>query len=254
MLAQGVVAAARSLTRGNPRCTPYTRISSGAAMCTSRSSTTQRFRDGKSFANRQVTAMQDGEELCTMLVAFQDNLAGLEHAVRIPEVPHPEELPTMGEQFAGFEDKIATFVDALHPIDVRFANDPSWKLREAGRSLDHNRVWMKTDGPLPDDPVLHVAAMCYASRHHGARLDHHHARIVGIRPAVRRHRQPFDVVPPRVPVRRLVTVRHRVTGGGRCQGLGWGRFWTREGVLAASVTQEALIRHFPGKLTRAPEN
>ncbi len=249
MLAQGVVAAARSLTRGNPPVHAlHAHFIRGGDVHKPIEYHVQRFRDGKSFANRQVTAMQDGEELCTMLVAFQDNLAGLEHAVRIPEVPHPEELPTMGEQFAGFEDKIATFVDALHPIDVRFANDPSWKLREAGRSLDHNRVWMKTDGPLPDDPVLHVAAMCYASdttvldsiiTTHGLSWGFDRLFAATVNHSMWFHREfRFDDW-------LLYATESPVAAGAR--GLGSGRFWTRDGDLAASVTQEALIRHFPRK-------
>ena len=249
MLSQGVVAAARSLTRGNPPVHAlHAHFIRGGDVHKPIEYRVQRFRDGKSFANRQVTAMQDGEELCTMLVAFQDALAGLEHAVQIPEAPHPEGLPPMGELFEGYEDKIATFVDALHPIDVRFANDPSWKLREAGRSLDHNRVWMKTDGPLPDDPVLHVAAMCYASdttvldsiiTTHGLSWGFDRLFAATVNHSMWFHR-PF-----RFDDWLLYATESPVAAGAR--GLGSGRFWMRDGTLAASVTQEALIRHFPRK-------
>ncbi len=160
------MAASRSLTRGNPPIHAlHAHFIRGGDVTKPMEYHVDRFRDGKSFANRQVTAMQDGEEIFTMLVAFQDNTAGLEHAVEIPQVPYPEELPTLGEHFEGYEDRIATFVNALHPpVDIRFANDPSWKAKEAGRKLTDNRVWMKADGVMPDDPpVMHVAAMCYAS-------------------------------------------------------------------------------------------
>ena len=164
MLGQGVVAAGRTLTRGNPPVHAlHAHFIRGGDVKKPLEYHIDRYRDGKSFANRQVTAIQDDEVIFTMLVAFQDNAAGLEHAVEIPQVPYPEELPPLGEHFKGFEDRIATFVNALHPIDIRFANDPSWKMREAGETLRDNRVWMKADGVMPDDPLLHVAAMCYAS-------------------------------------------------------------------------------------------
>lgn len=164
MLGQGVVAAGRTLTRGNPPVHAlHAHFIRGGDVTKPIEYHVARYRDGKSFANRQVNAIQDDEVIFTMLVAFQDNSAGLEHAVEIPQVPYPEELPPLGEHFKGFEDRIATFVNALHPIDIRFANDPSWKMREAGETLRDNRVWMKTDGAMPDDPLLHVAAMCYAS-------------------------------------------------------------------------------------------
>ena len=141
MLGQGVVAAGRTLTRGNPPVHAlHAHFIRGGDVKKPMEYHVDRFRDGKSFANRQVTAMQDDEVIFTMLVAFQDNAAGLEHAVEIPQVPYPEELPPLGEHFKGFEDRIATFVNALHPIDIRFANDPSWKMREAGETLRDNRV------------------------------------------------------------------------------------------------------------------
>ncbi|MBD0022966.1 acyl-CoA thioesterase II [Gordonia pseudamarae] len=249
MLSQSAVAAARSLTRGAPPVHAlHAHFIRGGDVHKPIEYHVQRFRDGKSFANRQVTAVQDDEELFTVLVAFQDTLAGLEHAVDIPQAPHPDELPTMGEQFAGYEDKITTFVDALHPIDVRFANDPSWKLHTAGRSLDHNRVWMRTDGPLPDDPVLHVAAMCYASdttvldsiiTTHGLSWGFDRLFAATVNHSMWFHRAfRFDDW-------LLYATESPVAAGGR--GLGSGRFWTREGALVASVTQEALVRHFPRK-------
>ena len=36
-------------------------------------------------------------------------------------------------------------------------------MRNKGERLDHNRVWLKADGPMPDDPVLHAAALVYSS-------------------------------------------------------------------------------------------
>lgn len=51
-----------------------------------------RHRDGRAFANRQVTAYQGENELFVMLAAFQDSGKGLDHAVEIPDVPLPESL------------------------------------------------------------------------------------------------------------------------------------------------------------------
>jgi acyl-CoA thioesterase-2 len=123
----------------------------------------ERHRDGRAFANRQVTALQDGQELFVMLAAFQDWGKGLEHAVEVPDVPFPDTLPPLGDHFMGYEDRLKMFVDALKPIDMRYANDPSWILKGTGEKLTHNRVWMKSDGDLPDDPLIHVAVMGYSS-------------------------------------------------------------------------------------------
>ena len=49
------------------------------------------------------------------------------------------------------------------PIEWRYTNDPAWVMRDKGERLPHNRVWLKADGPMPDDPVLHTAALVYSS-------------------------------------------------------------------------------------------
>ncbi|GAA1482971.1 acyl-CoA thioesterase II [Gordonia sinesedis] len=249
LLGQGVVAAGRTLTRGEPPVHAlHAHFIRGGDVAKPMEYHVARFRDGKSFANRQVTAMQDGEAIFTMLVAFQDNTAGLEHAVEIPQVPYPEELPPLGEHFKGFEERIATFVNALHPIDIRFANDPSWKMRETGGTLRDNRVWMKTDGQMPDDQLMHVAAMCYASdttvldsviTTHGLSWGIDRLFAATVNHSMWFHREfRFDEW-------MLYATRSPVATGSR--GMGSGRFWKRDGTLATSVTQEALIKYFPPK-------
>src|SRR5262249_55886849 len=122
-----------------------------------------RHRDGRSIANRTVTAYQDGQELFVMLAAFQDWGRGLEHGAPLPDVPGPEDLPRVEESLVGMEDKPQTFINAPHPIEMRYTNDPAWILKGKGESLEHNRVWMRADGALPDDPLIHVAMLAYSS-------------------------------------------------------------------------------------------
>ncbi len=72
---------------------------------------------------------------------------------------------------------------------------------------------MKSDGDLPDDPLIHVAVMGYSSD--TTVLDSiitTHGLSWGAGPDRRGHRQPFHLVPPAVPVRRLDALRHRVAG------------------------------------------
>ncbi|GAB19050.1 acyl-CoA thioesterase [Gordonia effusa NBRC 100432] len=249
LLGQGVVAASRTLTRGNPPIHAlHAHFIRGGDVKQPMTYRVDRYRDGKSFANRQVTAVQGDDVIFTMLVAFQDNTAGLDHAVEIPEVPYPEELPPLGEHFKGFEDRVAAFVNALHPIDIRFANDPSWKMREAGETLTSNRVWMKTDGTMPDDPSLHVGAMCYASdttvldsiiTTHGLSWGIDRLFAATVNHSMWFHREfRFDEW-------MLYATESPTAAGSR--GIGSGRFFNRDGTLATSVVQEALIKYFPPK-------
>ena len=106
-------------------------------------------------------------------------------------------LPPIGEYLRGYEDTVPGFVNALRPIEWRYANDPAWVMRKKGGKLPYNRVWMKADGTMPDDPVLHTAAMVYSSD--TTVLDSiitTHGLSWGYRPDFRGHSQPFGVVSP----------------------------------------------------------
>ncbi|MFC9665076.1 acyl-CoA thioesterase [Nocardia sp. NPDC127606] len=208
----------------------------------------QRHRDGRALANRTVTASQDGQELFVMLAAFQDWGKGLEHAHEGPDVPDPETLPRVEESFVGFEDKLEMFIKAPHPIDMRYTNDPSWILKGTGEKLNHNRVWMRTDGALPDDQLLHVAALGYSSdttvldsiiTTHGLSWGLDRILAATVNHSMWFHR-PFrfdDWV--------LYSTESPVAAGSR--GLATGRFYSRTGELIATTVQEGVIRHFPAR-------
>src|SRR4029079_1958179 len=52
-----------------------------------------RSRDGHSFTNRRVVAIQHGEPIFNMAASFQVLEEGFEHQIAMPAVPPPEELP-----------------------------------------------------------------------------------------------------------------------------------------------------------------
>ena len=164
MMAQAFVAASRTCRttcrRARCRCT-----SSPAAIRRKTSnSTSSRLRDERRFANRRVDVMQDGLLLGTALVSHLSGGRGLEHDVDAPQCPAPHDLPTIDELLRGYEETVPHFVNALRPIEWRYTNDPAWVMRDkGGASSTHNRVWMKAEGPMPDDPVLHAAALVYSS-------------------------------------------------------------------------------------------
>ena len=56
-----------------------------------------RIRDGKSFTTRRVTARQHGHPIFSMLVSFHVDEPGLDHQMKMPDVPHPDQLPSDAE-------------------------------------------------------------------------------------------------------------------------------------------------------------
>jgi len=202
-----------------------------------------RVRDGRSFTTRRVSAVQHGKTIFTLSASFHHPETGVLHQLPMPDVPPPERVPTAAERLAkAFGDEAREFAggpfDILHlgPLSHEAAADPS--LRSTS-----SMAWVRADGELPDDPLLHVCMMTYASdmtlldsvllanglswadgKTAGASLDH----------AMWFHR-PF-----RADRWLLYAQESPVAAGGR--GLARGELFTRDGELVVSVMQEGLIR------------
>jgi acyl-CoA thioesterase-2 len=204
----------------------------------------ERIRDGRSFSVRRVLAIQHGQPIFTLSASFQLPQDGIDHQAEMPPAPPPESLPTLAERFAGFEELWAVMRLIPQAFDVRYVDDPPWVQRGQGpRENQPHRIWLKADGTLPDDPLLHVCAVTFASDmnlldsvliHHGlaARLDP--ISMASLDHAMWFHRQ-F-----RADDWLLYVSASASASGGR--GLASGQFYSRDGRLVASVTQEGMIR------------
>ena len=132
---------------------------------------------------------------------------------------------------------------------------PAGRVDPAGRAgTEHNLVWLRADGELPDDPLLHVCLMTYASdmtlldsvlRRHG--LSWADGKTVGasLDHAMWFHRP--------VPGRPVAAVRPGVAVARRGPA-GWpgARSSPRAGELVVSVVQEGLIRPVRDPAARRP--
>ncbi len=104
-------------------------------------------------------------------------------------------------------------------------------------------MWLKADGELPDDPLLHVCLMTYASDMtlldtvllaHGASWGENLAIGASLDHAMWFHR-PFRID------RWLLFVQDSPTASG-ARGLARGEVYTESGELVVSVVQEGLLR------------
>ena len=136
------------------------------------------------------------------------------------------------------------FVNALQPIEWRYTNDPAWVMRDKGERLDHNRVWIKAEGTMPDDPVLHAAALVYSSdttvldsiiTTHGLSWGFDRIFAVTMNHSVWFHR------PVRFDDWVLYSTSSPVAAESR--GLGTGHFFDRSGPVA-TVVQEGIVKYF----------
>ena len=246
MMAQAFVAAGRTVTPGLPASALSVHFIAGGDPARDLEFQVVRLRDERRFANRRVDVVQGDQLLATALVSYLSGGRGLEHNVPAPEVEPPDGLPTIDDLLAGYERTVPLFVEALKPIQWRYTNDPAWIMRDKGERLPHNRVWMTAEGAMPDDPVLHNAALVYSSdttvldsiiTTHGLSWGHDRIFAVTINHSVWFHRPiTFDEWV-------LYSTSSPVAADSR--GLSTGHFFDAGGRLLATVVQEGIIKHFP---------
>nr|WP_090274921.1 acyl-CoA thioesterase II [Mycolicibacterium komanii]CRL67877.1 acyl-CoA thioesterase [Mycolicibacterium komanii] len=246
MMAQSFVAAGRSLKHPTPPSAMSAHFIAGGDPEKDLEYHVVRLRDERRFANRRVDVIQDGELLTTAMVSFLAGGRSLEHAITPPDLPDPESLPPVDDLLRGYEDVVPHFVNALRPIEWRYTNDPSWVMRDKGEKLPHNRVWMKALGQMPDDPVLHAAALVYSSdttvldsiiTTHGLSWGYDRIFAVTTNHSVWFHR------PVRFDEWLLYSTASPVAADSR--GLGTGHFFDRSGQPVATVVQEGIVKYFP---------
>jgi acyl-CoA thioesterase-2 len=121
-------------------------------------------RDGRSFSVRRSVARQGGLPIFFMSASFHIAEEGLDHQADGPSnVPPPDELPTMAERLAPYPDRLAFWAGTTRPMDVRYVGEPGWVAAGGRRADPQQRVWMRIDGKLPDDPLIHACALTFCS-------------------------------------------------------------------------------------------
>jgi acyl-CoA thioesterase II len=204
----------------------------------------ERVRDGRSFTTRRVSVVQHGKTVFTLSASFHRAEPGAEHAEPMPAVPRPADLEPTADRYRRIFGDAAGDAFRDSPIDIRHVGPLTVEAaRDPSLRSSRSRVWLKADGELPDDPLLHVCLMTYASDMtlldsvllatglsfadgvtSAASLDH----------AMWFHR-PFRAD------RWLLYAQDSPSASG-ARGLARGEVYTEDGTLVVSVVQEGLIR------------
>jgi acyl-CoA thioesterase II len=185
--------------------------------------TVRRDRDGKSYSNRRVIAVQNGVVIFNMVASFHIAEDGLDYqAHRLPDVAAPQDLP---------DSQIAT---RMRGVDIRIPEQPrpdqQWP----------SRVWLRARHRLADD-TLQACALTYVSDMFSG---------LSLVPG-RTHVGPMTSIDHAVWIYRKVAVDDWVlmdlhpesVSGGR--GMYTGQIFGRDGALAAGIAQESLFRPAP---------
>ena len=202
-------------------------------------------RDGKSFNTRRVVAVQDGRPIFNLSASFQVSEKGFEHQDPMPKVIPADEALSERALIIRHKDLIPKPLQKRllsdNPIEIRFA-DPADPLATSTRPPNH-KVWLRTNGKLPDNPGLHKYLLAYASDFqfltsclypHGLASFQKPMLIASLDHAMWFHR-PF-----RMDDWLLHCVESTTASGARA--LVRGQVFNQSGELVASTVQEGLIR------------
>jgi acyl-CoA thioesterase-2 len=203
-----------------------------------------RIRDGRSFTTRRVLGVQQGRTIFALTADFHvPEESPFTHQTDMPSVPDPESLPSALDEVGAVLGELPPFISRRQPFDLRYVERLRWNQDELEGVEPSSAVWLRTNGRLGDDQLVHACAVTYASdmtlldsvrvpveplwgkRHFDmASLDH----------AMWFHR-PF-----RADDWLLYQQESPVAVGGR--GLARGQLFNRRGELVVSVMQEGLFR------------
>lgn len=202
----------------------------------------ERIRDGKSFATRRVMARQHGRPIYYQTLSFQKTEDGFDHQDVMPEVKGPEDGMDLVDLMRGRGNEDA---DALGKewaaLDVRWLGNSQFGLEPDPAHPSQARMWIKILGTMGDSPIDHLAAFTYASDVSllGASLAAHKTDPTKVQMASLDHTIWFHR-PFRVDDWWLYDQWSPSASGAR--GFSFGRVFTTDGTLVASVAQEGLIR------------
>jgi len=204
-----------------------------------------RARDGGSFSNRRVVAIQHGRPILNLAASFQTPEDGLSHQAGMPDVPAPDGLKDLTHLAADVLDKIPVklrrFMTDQRPFEFRPVETASFD--EPRKLPPLKQVWIRAVDTIADDTALHQNLLTYVSDFellatstmpHALPFTRGNVILASLDHALWFHRE-F-----RMDEWLLYSMESTNASGAR--GYARGKFFRQDGTLIASTTQEGLIR------------
>ena len=205
-----------------------------------------RARDGGSFSNRRIIAVQHGEQIFNMTASFQKPEDGLEHQSKMPEVKPPNELedlvdlikPEWVEQLPA---RIKRMLTRRRPFEVRPVEIPQFLTNQTGEPIKHS--WIRANGKVPDHEGLHQALLAYVSDYdllttailpHGTNLMQNRFQMASLDHAMWFHKPMM--------IDQWMLFAYESTRSSGSRGFARAEIFAQDGTLIASTSQEGLMR------------
>ena len=205
-----------------------------------------RARDGGSFSNRRVIAVQHGEQIFNMTASFQKPEEGLEHQTTMPEVPQPEELEDLRdlikpEWVEKLPSRMQRMLTRQRPFEVRPVELPYFLNNKTKEPIKH--AWIRVKGSIPKDFQLHQALLAYISDYnllttailpHGTNFMQNRFQMASLDHAMWFHKTCL--------VNEWMLFAYDSPRSSGARGFATGYIFSRDGILIASMAQEGLMR------------
>jgi len=205
----------------------------------------ERVRDGKSFTTRRVVAIQNGDAIFNMDLSFQIEESGFQHSDPMPNVPPPEELAD--------DIEVALSLDQAHgnmspmaKIKRPFQTRSVFRLgsEEWGKERFSNPVWIKFRGEVEsEDQEFSRCLISYASDMglvststlpHQPDVARDSLQLASLDHSLWIHRD--------VPIDEWILFHKKTSSANGSRGMNHAEFFSQNGELIASVSQEGLLR------------
>ncbi|MFE3199470.1 acyl-CoA thioesterase [Embleya sp. NPDC059237] len=121
---------------------------------------------GRTLSHRRVDVLQGDRIVVHLVASFRVTRpeSPFDHAPSAPAAPDPHTLPTLERLLDTLRGPLRRpGLVRYNPIDMRFVDPPTWADETFTARPPHNALWCRTDGELPDDPLLHACAVAYAT-------------------------------------------------------------------------------------------
>ena len=204
-----------------------------------------RARDGGSFSNRRVVAIQHGRPILNLAASFQVPEEGLSHQAEMPDVPGPDGLKDLTEvakdMLEFIPSRMRRFLTDKRPFEFRHVEPVDFEVPE--KSPPRKHVWIRAVDALPDNPVLHQNLLTYVSDYellgvatlpHGLSFTRGSVIMASLDHALWFHSE------VKMDEWLLYAMDSPVSSGAR--GLARGQIFSQDGRLIASTAQEGLMR------------
>lgn len=204
-----------------------------------------RARDGGSFSNRRVVAIQHGRPILNLAASFQDPEEGLVHQATMPDVPGPEGLKDLTDIAKDMLQYIPSimrrFMTDKRPFEFRHVEPVNFETPEKLPPKKH--VWIRAVDALPDNPALHQNLLTYVSDYellptamlpHGLSFTRGSVIMASLDHALWFHGE--------VKMDEWLLYAMDSPNSSGARGLARGQLFTQDGRLVASTSQEGLMR------------